>query len=403
MEFTRFFDQADREENIYQYFPFEVPLGAEGVAITMTHDGKASVIDLGLFDPFGFRGWSGSEREWVAVTAGEATPGYIPGEIPGGTWLVSLGLHQIEDSGVNVKVTVEFGIPRFPKLPSSPIPLNRPAPRGLIAPKGWRWIPSDFHSHSLHSDGNLSLEELANLGIKQGLELLAITDHNTVSHHDHLPGISKKFGINLLAGQEVTTARGHANAFGKIEWVDYRQATDKWLADTKGLGGLLSINHPVAYPCHWDLDIPNGLKFLELWHSSWDQKSEEPFEFWERAGRPIPIGGSDFHRHGRDGLPGQPTTWILSEAESFEIRESDILDALTHGRVAISASVSSPVVINVEDRMHVIDAEGCTLRLPNGDTKKIISPRETFSTLPGLYRLTDSKGIVQALGYAHEQ
>jgi predicted metal-dependent phosphoesterase TrpH len=401
MEFTRYFSNRDRQESIYQYFPFDVPAGVAGVAVTMTHDGRASVVDLGLFDPKGFRGWSGSEREWVAVSRNEATPGYIAGEIVSGAWFVSIGLHQIEEDGINVKVTVEFGEPKFPILPSAPIHSSRPPARKLIAPKGWRWIPADFHSHSIHSDGSLSLEELASLGVKQGLELLAITDHNTVSHHPNLPEISNKFGINLLPGQEVTTASGHANAFGKIDWVDYRQATDKWLSDTKERGGLLSINHPVAYPCHWDRDIPSGLQFLELWHSSWDRKSEEPLEWWEKVGRPIPIGGSDFHRHGRDGLPGQPTTWILCEAESFEIKQSDVFDALLGGRVAISASVSSPVVLHVGDKVHVIDGEGCTLRLPSGSEKVITSEQEEIDAQPGIYQLSDPEGLVCSLGYVH--
>ena len=102
MHFTRKFTNRDREESIYQYFPFDVPEGVEGVIVQMRHDGRASVVDLGLFDPKGFRGWSGSERDWVAVSRIEATPGYLPGEISSGTWFVSVGLHQIEDAGVNV-------------------------------------------------------------------------------------------------------------------------------------------------------------------------------------------------------------------------------------------------------------------------------------------------------------
>lgn len=401
MEFSRYFSKQDREESIYQYFPFDLPKEAAGVAVTMIHDGRASVVDLGLFDPHGFRGWSGSEREWVAVSVEEATPGYLPGELPTGTWFVSIGLHQIEEAGVNVRVAIDFGRPKFPVLAEIPTAVSRPEPRNLPAPKGWRWIPSDFHSHSIHSDGSLSLVELATLGMKQGLELMAITDHNTVSHHVHLPGIAKKYGINLLPGQEVTTASGHANAFGKIEWVDYRQATDKWLSDSKGRGGLLSINHPVAYPCHWDREIPMGLEFSEIWHSSWDRKSSEPIEWWENAGRPIPIGGSDFHRHGRDGLPGQPTTWILCEAESFEITQVEIFDALRNGRVAISASAFAPVVINMDAAVHVIDGEGCTLKTPSGSEHKINGAKESFKSEPGLYLLREPSGLAQSLGYVH--
>ena len=138
-----------------------------------------------------------------------------------------------------------------------------------------------------------------------------------------------------------------------------------------------------------------------MWHSSWDRKTEEPLEWWEKAGRPIPIGGSDFHRHGRDGLPGQPTTWILCEAESFEVEQGDIFDALLNGRVAISASASAPVVLHVEDKVHVIDGEGCTLKLPSGSEKLISSQKEVIDAQPGIYRLSDPEGLVHSLGYVH--
>ena len=47
-----------------------------------------------------------------------------------------------------------------------------------------------------------------------GLDFLAVTDHNTASHHAYLPSVGERYGITLLPGQEVTTDRGHANAFG---------------------------------------------------------------------------------------------------------------------------------------------------------------------------------------------
>jgi hypothetical protein len=401
MQVTRYFSNRERDESIYQYFPFDVPAGVDGVVVQMRHDGKASVVDLGLFDPQGFRGWSGSERDWVAVSKREATPGYLPGDIPSGTWFVSIGLHQIEDAGINVNVTVEFGSPKFPKLAPPPNPKTVARRRQLRAPKGWRWVSADFHSHSVHSDGSLTLEELAGLAKEQGLELLAITDHNTISHHAHLPEVSRRYGINLLPGQEVTTASGHANSFGKIDWVDYRQATEKWLSDTNSRGGLLSINHPVAYPCHWDRDVPADLKFSELWHSSWDRKSRDPFLWWEENGRPIPIGGSDFHRLGRDGLPGQPTTWILTQTENFEITQSEIFEALRHGRVAISAGTDSPVVHILEDAICVDQGEGCILTMPSGEKRSINSSQVEFKGEPGLYSLESDDGITQALGYIH--
>ena len=78
------------------------------------------------------------------------------------------------------------------------------------------WLAGDFHSHTVHSDGSLSVGGLAALAVSRGLDFLAVTDHNTVSHHPQLAEISARYGITLLPGQEVTTDTGHANVFGAV-------------------------------------------------------------------------------------------------------------------------------------------------------------------------------------------
>lgn len=399
MKFSKFFTLTDRAESIYQYVPFDVPVGTEAITISMRHNGKVSVIDLGLFDPKGFRGWSGSERDHVVVAQTQATPGYLPGEIRSGTWFVSLGLHRIDREGITIEVNVELGKPVFPQQPTPAKKPQRPPRRILEAPIGYRWFPADFHSHSTHSDGQLNLDELAAYAASRGLEVLAITDHNTVSHHAHLPDVARAMGINLVAGQEVTTDTGHANAFGEIDWVDYRQATEKWLADTHSQGGILSINHPLAAPCHWTRDYPEGITLSEIWHSSWDRVTHDPLQWWEERGRPIPIGGSDFHRIGSDGAPGDPTTWILCDTEDDEVTQKQVLEALRQGRVAISANPTAPVVFPIDDEIAVLDGEGCTLTTPSGKKINVSKSFESFTGVSGLYTLHDARGEYQALGY----
>ncbi len=69
------------------------------------------------------------------------------------------------------------------------------------------------------------------------------------------------------------------------------------------------------------------------------------------------IGGSDFHRPGSDGEPGAPTTWLECADRSIDA----VLDALRHGRVAISASPDGPVLIRDGDEFVPIDGDGCEL------------------------------------------
>ena len=399
MQFSKVFTLKDREDSIYQYVPFDVPFGTQGITVSMRHNGFLSVVDLGLFDPFGFRGYSGSERDHIVVSEGDATPGYLPGPIHNGTWFVSLGLHRVDPDGVVVEVSVELGKPVFPKSSELPAIPSRPQRRKLKCRSGFRWFPADFHTHSVHSDGDLTLHELSALAANRGLELLAITDHNTTSHHRFLSEVSKFADINLIAGQEVSTDSGHANSFGHSQWVDYREATDCWLNQTQKQGGLLSINHPLSSPCHWRRDTPEGIHMTELWHSSWDRVSDDPLLWWRENGSKIPIGGSDFHRFTSDGLPGEPTTWVEIDTEDNEVSQDRVLRALTAGRVAISANPSAPVIFPLEDEMAVDGGDGLTLITPSGKKELLTKDFVTVSGESGLYSLKDSNGMYHAIGY----
>ncbi|MBA2528484.1 MAG: PHP domain-containing protein, partial [Euzebyales bacterium] len=83
----------DRARSIYSYVGFDVPPGTPAVSLKLLYDTASAVLDLGLFDADGFRGYSGGARDSVVVTRTAATPGYLPGPLPAGEWRVLLGLH----------------------------------------------------------------------------------------------------------------------------------------------------------------------------------------------------------------------------------------------------------------------------------------------------------------------
>src|SRR5690625_3225204 len=193
----------------YRYVPFDVPPGSRSLSVRLTYDTSRGVIDLGCEGADGWRGWSGGARDRFTITSEEATPGYLPGELETGTWHVVLGLHQLPADGL--EVTVEVSTPALePPARERPAATATRTARGserdLPAPGGLRWYAGDFHAHTLHSDGSESVGELAARGVRAGLDFVAVTDHNTVSHHPLLPSVGAEHGITLLPGQEVTTA-----------------------------------------------------------------------------------------------------------------------------------------------------------------------------------------------------
>ena len=65
----------------------------------------------------------------------------------------------------------------------------------------------DIHSHTTYSDGSSSVEELLNEAEKLNLNLLSITDHNTIQAHFELqnPNVRDKFKGKIISGIEITT------------------------------------------------------------------------------------------------------------------------------------------------------------------------------------------------------
>ena len=390
----------DRFGSPWLYLPAEVTSGTCGLRVELEYNrASGAVLDLGCLGPDGFRGWSGSARQSFVITPEAATPGYLPGDLGAGQWQVMIGVHRIPPRGVEYRLIVESSRHNGQLLPP-PSPVPPPAPerrprRPLPASDGRRWLAGDLHAHTVHSDGALTVPELAALAVRRGLDFLAITDHNTVSHHAELPAAARRYGIVLLPGQEVTTDNGHAGALGDLGWIDFRREPDEWLDATERGGGLLSVNHPIAGPVSWTRPMRRRPPLVEVWHWSWlDLRWTTPLAWW-LAWDPaaIPVGGSDWHREGSDAPLGQPTTWVESAADE----PAAILDGLRAGRVAISAGGDGPVLLRHDGDLVAIAADGLTLTGPHGPCARVGGDLARFPGRPGYHRLLDPEGATQAL------
>lgn len=402
----------DQAENRYKHIRFTVEPGCCSILVRLDRgDAQGLVLDLGLAGPDGLRGWSGGARGEFAISVDDATPGYQPG-LPPGEWHVIVGLHRVPTSATftitittNEDLTIDHG-----PAPEPVVPAFRGSQRDLPAGSGLRWYAGDPHNHSIHSDGSLSLPELATEGLLSGLDFLGVTEHNTVSHHRFLRGLSLEYGITLIPGQEVTTHLGHANAWGRIGVVDFRQPGNTWASQARVNGGFLTINHPISDDCSWLYDS-RDVDGIEIFHSTWyKQLRETSILAWHAlfSQLSVPrtlIGGGDFHRPNTPLRPGLPTTWVAARDNS----EEAILEGMRLGRTAITGSYTvvsdsewrpelrhAPILLRDGAIMHAVDADECVVVDMHGTSRVVTSNHEEF-TAPvdrGPYRIERGGNIV---------
>jgi hypothetical protein len=393
---------AQQSEDRYVRVPFDLPEGAPSIEARIEVLDPDAVIDLGCDGPRGWRGWSGGARRAFTIAADDATPGYVPGPPESGRWAVILGIHALEHGSARVRVQVSSPARTPVDHGPSPEPAARSlrgSDRDLPAPSGMKWFAGDTHAHSLHSDGSLSLNELADEAVLSGLDFLCVTDHNTTSHHRLLPEVGARHGITLVPGQEVTTHRGHANAFGDIGFVDFRLPVSEWASHVAAHGGTLSINHPVSGDCSWLHEIPEELDGMEIMHSDSyrDPISTAPFAWAQlvtapQRHRPVPVllAGADFHRRGDRIRPGTPTTWVCAEDDS----PGAILAGIAAGRTALTSTLSddaprtreqelrpdllgAPMLLRAGPaRIHALRAEGGIVVDAGGQRRLVTAPDE---------------------------
>jgi len=67
------------------------------------------------------------------------------------------------------------------------------------------YIKGDFHLHTKASDGKLSPKELVNLAKEEGIDIIAVTDHDTLGGLDEAIIEGENIGVKVIPGIELST------------------------------------------------------------------------------------------------------------------------------------------------------------------------------------------------------
>ncbi len=328
----------------------EVPQGTTRLDILFAFEplrvgNLGNQLTLSLFDPDGFRGAthrSYSETR-VVLSAAEASPGFIPGPIPAGTWTIVIDTHIVLP---NAPIQYHFDIEPSaqPVLSTAVVP----AP-GKVPSRGPGWFRGDLHAHTIHSDGHWDIPDLVAHGREYHLDFITLTDHNTVSGLAQMDSYTAD-DLLTMGGIELTTYYGHALALGVRQWIDWRVqpgglTMPMIVEKVTEAGGLFVIAHPmndgdpVCSGCDWAYPdmMPGNARFAEMWNSIWeaDGNNNDGVKLWYQwlnAGyRIIGTAGTDLHQPMIDPEPG------FNIVFAHELSEKAILAAIRRGHLFLSS------------------------------------------------------------------
>jgi MYXO-CTERM domain-containing protein len=346
--------EVPTEPETHFFLPFEVPEGI--VEIEIRHDdlSSANILDWGLDDPNGFRGWGGGNSEPAIVGVEAASRSYVPGPMPAGSWEVVVGKARIDELPAMYRIEIflrtEATLRAQPRTPyQDPGVLNGEA----------RWYAGDFHVHSRESgDATPTIAENLALAQQVGLDFVVLTEHNTNSGLTLYGNVQRDYpDVLIVPGVEWTTYSGHANAFGATQWVDHKIGVRGVTAEGAiqayhDQGAFFTINHPTVpggnfcIGCPWEISVePTTVDGVEVQSAIW-----EAVDYWEQlivdGSRAAAIGGSDDHRGGEGSGPlytplGVPTTMVFAENLSVEA----ILAGINEGRTVVKVDgVDGPML-----------------------------------------------------------
>jgi hypothetical protein len=353
------------DHQTYREIPFTVPTGTQRIIIDFTYDKEnRTVIDLGLRDPQGQRGWSGGNKSHIEVRQYNATPSYKPGPLQPGEWKLVLGIPNIRDGQTaNYAATISFAFSRYAGgLPPSPGTAN-----ALATTPGW--FRGDFHTHTGHSDGVCEDDgpsapcpsyETFSAAQNAGLDFVAITDHNTITQLADIHGMQDDYPHALLIpGTEITTFNGHANVIGNTDFLDFQLGSPrlptlaKLFDQVDATSAFISVNHPslpsgeACMGCGWTvkdtdwsrvtaIEVINGASM----RTSGPEGAFNGIAFWEKllkdGHRITAIAGSDNHdatdtTGARQSPVGKPATVVFADTLSTQ----GIIAGVRSGRVYV--------------------------------------------------------------------
>ena len=128
---------------------------------------------------------------------------------------------------------------------------------------------ADPHCHTTFSDGMVTPQELVDAAVKAHLDLIAVTDHDTMDAVQETQQRGEAAGLTVMAGQEITTkwpAQTHIMGWFLEKPVKRGMSLDDTVDAIHDQGGMAIVPHPFM-PVYFGSIQPGMLRrLIEIHH-----------------------------------------------------------------------------------------------------------------------------------------
>lgn len=229
-----------------------------------------------------------------------------------------------------------------------------------------KWVSSELHTHTLHSDGSQTLMELAEGAKKLGIDCVCITDHNTIAAHAEVEEVSKKTGIPIIKGMEWTTFYGHVLCMGINKYIDWRDLNEdnikQGIQRVHRQNALIGVAHPfqdgspLITGGSWKYKVSdwNDFDYMEVWHENfpaYQRENVRAYKLWNDilngGNRITGVNGIDWHRIGEEERD-IPVTYIGIDNINDDITKA-VLTAIKNGSVTVTMGPLLLMTLSFDD------------------------------------------------------
>lgn len=110
-----------------------------------------------------------------------------------------------------------------------------------------KWGKADLHIHSNHSDGLARIPEIMEyVANHTDLDVIAITDHNTIDGALFAKSLSDMYDFEVIVGEEISSKSGHIIGLFLDEAIPAGLSAAETVSRINEQGGIAIIAHPFA-------------------------------------------------------------------------------------------------------------------------------------------------------------